>query len=360
MKIKITAIKYEVINGKKIGKSFSFEMDPKKMAKYKTKDSVRKKIEEYVAKNGVFKRDELKELKYTMKEFLEEWKKQVRIVKQEELAKLDAPQNNPGSRITPDVIKRLGASEIFVFGSNEQGLHYDGAAKVALDNFGAIMGQGKGLQGKSYGIPSMSGLGIMGEHIKEFCEFAKANPEKRFLVTKIGCGIAGHTEKDVAPLFEICRNIDNITLPASFWKIIGCPKIYDLDRFIAAQASEAYTYEDALKQIYAGNKSGHWIWYIFPQEKGKGHSKKSNYYGLEGLDEALAYLTHPILGARLREICKALLTHKGKRDIETIMSSNRSGNKGGKIDMIKLQSCMNLFNRVSPNDIFQEILEAFF
>lgn len=220
MKIKISVIKFEVVNGKKTGKSFSFEMDPKEMAKYKTEATVRKKIDDYVAKSGVFKRDEIKDVKYSMKEFLEEWKKQIPIVEQEELAKLDASQNNPGSRVTPDVITRLGACEVFVFGSNEQDFHYGGAAKTALENFGAIMGQGNGLQGKSYAIPSMSGLGVMGEYVKEFCEFAKANPEKRFLVTEIGCGIAGFRPSEVAPLFECCLEIENICLPSSFWELL--------------------------------------------------------------------------------------------------------------------------------------------
>ena len=220
MKLQITAIKFETVNGKKTGKSFSFSLDPKEMAKYKTEATLRKKIEEYVAKSGVFKRDELKELKYGMKDFLVEWKKQLPVVEAEELAKLEASPNNPESRITPDHITRLGANEVFVFGSNEQGLHYGGAAKAALENFGAIMGQGNGLQGKSYAIPSMGGLGVMGEYVKEFCEFAKAHPEKRFLVTEIGCGLAGYSISEVAPLFEICRNIDNISLPASFWDFL--------------------------------------------------------------------------------------------------------------------------------------------
>ena len=220
MKLQITAIKYETVNGKKTGKSFSFSLDPKEMAKYKTEATLRKKIEEYVAKSGVFKKDELKELKYGMKDFLVEWKKQLPVVEAEELAKLEASPNNPESRITPDHITRLGANEVFVFGSNEQGLHYGGAAKAALENFGAIMGQGNGLQGKSYAIPSMGGLGVMGEYVKEFCEFAKAHPEKRFLVTEIGCGLAGYSISEVAPLFEICRNIDNVSLPASFWDFL--------------------------------------------------------------------------------------------------------------------------------------------
>ena len=223
MEISITAIKFETVNGKRTGKSFSFKLDPKKMAVYKTEATLRKKIEEYVIKSGVFSKDDMNDIKYSMKEFLEEWKKQLPIVEKEELAKLDAPLNNPGTRVTPETITRLGASEVFVFGSNEQGLHYGGAAKVALENFGAIMGQGNGLQGKSYAIPSMSGLAVMGEYVKEFCEFAKAHPEKRFLLTPIGCGIAGYSVSDVAPLFEICQEVENITLPASFWDIIGEP-----------------------------------------------------------------------------------------------------------------------------------------
>ena len=351
MEIQITAIKFETVNGKKTGKSFAFKLDPKKMAVYKTEATLRKKIEEYVAKSGIFKQDELKELKYSMKEFLEEWKRQLPIVEAEELAKLEESPNNPDNRITPDHINRLGANEIFVFGSNEQGLHYGGAAKAALENFGAIMGQGNGLQGKSYAIPSMSGLGVMGEYVKEFCEFAKAHSEKRFLVTEIGCGIAGYSIGEVAPLFECCRDVDNITLPASFWDIIGEPSVkeYDLERFLTAQAS---AYEDALEEIRSGRKHGHWIWYIFPQQKGLGHSYNSEYYGLEGTDEARAYIAHPVLGERLREISQALLIHEGKKDIDSIMGSS--------IDVLKLQTCMNLFNRVSPNDIFEKVLDAFF
>ena len=137
MEIQITAIKFEMVNGKKTGKSFTFKMDPKKMAEYKTEATLRKKIDEYVAKSGVFKKEELKDLKYSMKDFLEEWKKQIPIVEAEELAK---------------------------------------NAK------------------------------------------------------------------------------------------------YDLDRFLAAQEADYY---EALDEIRAGRKTGHWIWYIFPQQKGLGpHSRK--------------------------------------------------------------------------------------
>ena len=221
MEIQITAIKFETVNGKKTGKSFSFKADPKKLAIFKTEATLKKKIKEYVAKSGIFKKEELDDVKYNMKDFLEEWKKQVAIVQAEELKKLEASPNNPGTRITPDMITRLAPNEVFVFGSNSKGLHYGGAAKAAYENFGAIIGQGNGLQGKSYGIDSMSGLGVMSERVKEFYEFAKAHPEKHFLVTPIGCGIAGYSEADVAPLFEICRDLKNVSLPASFWDIIG-------------------------------------------------------------------------------------------------------------------------------------------
>ena len=221
MEISITAIKFEIVNGKKVGKSFDFKLDPKKMAAYKTEATLRKKIDEYVVKCGVFKREDFKDVMYSMKDFIAEWRKQLPVVQEEELEKLEASINNPGTRITPDMITRLAPNEVFVFGSNIQGLHYGGAARVALTHFGAIMGQGVGLQGKSYGIPTMSGIGIMNEYIKEFCEFAKANPDKRFLVTPIGCGIAGFSEADVAPLFECCRDVENVCLPASFWDIIG-------------------------------------------------------------------------------------------------------------------------------------------
>ena len=221
MEIQITAIKFETVDGKKTGKSFSFKVDPKRLAFFKTEATLKKKIKEYVAKSGVFKKEELDDVKYNMKEFLEAWRKEVAIVQAEELKKLEASPNNPGTRITPDRITRLAPNEVFVFGSNEQGLHYGGAAKAAHENFGAIMGQGNGLQGKSYAIPSMSGIGVMGEYVKEFCEFAKAHPEKRFLVTEVGCGIAGYSVDEVAPLFECCLDVENITLPASFWDILG-------------------------------------------------------------------------------------------------------------------------------------------
>lgn len=353
MKIKINVIKFELVNGKKIGKAFSFPMDPKKMAQYKTEATVRKKVEEYIAKSKVFAKEELKDLKYDMKDFLAEWKKQVPIVEAEKLKELEKSTNNTGSRVTPEHISRLSNNEIFVFGSNAKGLHHGGAAKVAVEKFGAIMGQGHGLQGKSYAINSMSGTSDMQEDIKVFCEFAKANPEKYFLVTPIGCGIAGYRPEEIAPFFKECKELENVSLPSSFWKVLGHPqsraKEFYLERFVDAQSQ---TYDIALNEIRNGRKMSHWIWYIFPQQKGLGHSHNSEFYGLEGIEEAAAYWAHPVLGPRLREISEALLAHKGKRDIDFIMAS--------RVDVLKLQTCMNLFNKVAPNDVFKEVLEAFF
>ena len=353
MEIKISAIKFELVDGKIKGKSFDFKLDPKKMAIYKTEATLRKKIDEYVAKSGVFKKEDLKDLKYNMKDFLAEWKKQVPIVEAEKIKELEASTNNTEKRITPELITRLANNEVFVFGSNAQGLHYGGAAKVAVEKFGAIMGQGHGLQGKSYAINTMSGIEEMAKDIKNFCEFAKTNPQKLFLVTPIGCGIAGYRPEEVAPLFKECKDLENVSLPSSFWKVLGFPnskyKEFYLDRFLDAQK---LFYEFALNEIKTGRKMSHWIWFIFPQQKGLGHSHNSEYYGLEGVEEAAAYWAHPILGPRLREISEALLAHKGKRDIDLIM--------GSRVDVLKLQTCMNLFNKVAPNDIFKEVLEAFF
>ena len=221
--MKINVIKFETINGKKVGKAFSFPMDAKKMARYKTEATVRKKVEEYVAKSGLFKKSELHELKYDIADFLQEWRKQKHTVEAEMLKELEA-STHTGDRITPERIDRLGPNEVFVFGSNARGLHHGGAAKVAAERFGAIMGQGHGLQGKSYAINSMSGISEMEKDIKLFCEFAKSNPQKHFLVTPIGCGIAGFSPNDVAPLFKKCAILNNVSLPRSFWQIIGYPK----------------------------------------------------------------------------------------------------------------------------------------
>ena len=122
-------------------------------------------------------------------------------------------------RITPERITNLRPGEIFVFGSNLAGRHGGGAARIAVDHFGAIMGQGVGLQGQSYAIPTMQGgVNTIQPYVDEFIRFADCHPEMTFLVTRIGCGIAGFTPEQIAPLFAAAVNIPNVHLPLDFWK----------------------------------------------------------------------------------------------------------------------------------------------
>lgn len=122
--------------------------------------------------------------------------------------------NMEQKRTTPERITSLGPNEIFVFGSNLAGMHGGGAAWVAYRKFGAIMGQGVGLQGRSYGIPTMQGgVETIKPYVDEFIEFAKNRQDLTFLVTRIGCGIAGFTDEEIAPLFEKAHEVANIVLP---------------------------------------------------------------------------------------------------------------------------------------------------
>ena len=125
-------------------------------------------------------------------------------------------------RITPRWIDSLKENEIFVFGSNLAGMHGGGAARIACLHFGAVMGKGVGLQGQSYAIPTMQGgVETIRPYVNDFLDFAKHHPEMQFLVTPIGCGIAGFEAEDIAPLFEEAKEMKNISLPDSFWEVIG-------------------------------------------------------------------------------------------------------------------------------------------
>ena len=120
-------------------------------------------------------------------------------------------------RISPRWINSLEKNEIFVFGSNLQGMHGGGAARVALERFGAVWGQGTGLQGQSYAIPTMhGGIDVIAPYVNDFIAFAKEQPELKFLVTEIGCGIAGFRASEMAPLFKEALDITNIYLPERF------------------------------------------------------------------------------------------------------------------------------------------------
>ena len=123
---------------------------------------------------------------------------------------------------------------------------------------------------------------------------------------------------------------------------------YDLDRFLSEQAR---VYDSVLDELRRGHKTGHWIWFIFPQIAGLGHSALSQRYAISTLDEARAYLADPILGARLRECAGILLGLEG-RTAEAILGST---------DAVKLRSCMTLFHRAAPEDaVFSQVLERYF
>ena len=123
---------------------------------------------------------------------------------------------------------------------------------------------------------------------------------------------------------------------------------YELNRFCEALV---FAYELALGEMRAGRKRSHWIWYVFPQVKGLGRSYNARYYALDGVEEARQFLNDEELGGRLREITEVVLEHRDI-DVEDLMN--------GEIDAIKLRSSMTLFDLVSPNDIFAQVLDAFF
>lgn len=123
---------------------------------------------------------------------------------------------------------------------------------------------------------------------------------------------------------------------------------HNLQRFLDAQANGAY--ESALSEIKAGRKRSHWMWFIFPQVDGLGHSATAVYYAIKSLDETREWLAQPELAARLREICGALLDN-AKNDPEAIL---------GWPDYLKLRSSMTLFDYICPNDVFARVLAKFF
>ena len=126
------------------------------------------------------------------------------------------------AKYTPERISTLGRRDIFVFGSNLAGHHAGGAARIAFNRFGAVWGQGEGLQGNSYAIPTMQGgVETIKPYVDRFIEFAKYEKALTFYVTKIGCGIAGFKLKDIAPLFKDALGVRNIRLPKEFTDIIG-------------------------------------------------------------------------------------------------------------------------------------------
>jgi hypothetical protein len=125
-----------------------------------------------------------------------------------------------GHRIASDRIATLGENEIFVFGSNIQGSHGGGAAWYAYKTFGAEWGVGEGLTGRTYALPTMEGVSSLKHAVEHFIACAKAHPELTFLVTAVGCGIAGYTPQEVAPLFKDALALENVYLPQVFVDVL--------------------------------------------------------------------------------------------------------------------------------------------
>lgn len=129
-------------------------------------------------------------------------------------------------RTTPENITHLPDNHVFVFGSNLGGKHGKGAAKTAL-GWGARWGQAAGLQGRTYGIPTKDAsirrvlsVSEIKPFVDDFIEFAKTRPDLTFLVSEVGCGLAGYKPKDIAPLFKLSADVKNIHLPERFWRKI--------------------------------------------------------------------------------------------------------------------------------------------
>ena len=124
-------------------------------------------------------------------------------------------------RITPDYITRLQPDEIFVFGSNLSGFHGGGAALTAYEDFGAEWGVGAGRTGQCYAIPTMQGgVETIRPYVDGFVQYAEQHPELTFLVTRIGCGIAGFTDEQIAPLFAAAADLPNVALPEGWINLI--------------------------------------------------------------------------------------------------------------------------------------------
>ncbi|RHB42105.1 DUF1810 domain-containing protein [Enterocloster aldenensis] len=121
----------------------------------------------------------------------------------------------------------------------------------------------------------------------------------------------------------------------------------ELERFLVAQEN---IYPYALSEMKDGHKRSHWIWFIFPQIHGLGHSEKARYFAISDIEEAKAYMAHPILSKRLIEISNALLS----------VHTNNAREVMGYPDDLKLKSCMTLFSIISVNPIFQQVLDKFF
>lgn len=139
--------------------------------------------------------------------------------------KIDDKMNYSTRQLTPENIASLANNEVFVFGSNLQGRHIGGAARFAMEKFGAVWGKGVGHHGQTYAIPTMQGgVETIRPYVDDFIVYARNHPELTFFVTRIGCGIAGFKDEDIAPLFINSLDLPNVRLPKSFFEIILFPE----------------------------------------------------------------------------------------------------------------------------------------
>jgi uncharacterized protein (DUF1810 family) len=128
---------------------------------------------------------------------------------------------------------------------------------------------------------------------------------------------------------------------------VTAPDPHNLQRFIDAQAG---VFDTALAELWNGSKQSHWMWFIFPQLAGLGRSSTARFYAIASIDEARAYLRHPLLGSRLRQCVASLLPWAGKRSPQQIL---------GPVDAMKMRSSLTLFDRAAPDEIFQRALRSF-
>ncbi|WP_235940657.1 A1S_2505 family phage non-structural protein [Paramicrobacterium fandaimingii] len=143
-------------------------------------------------------------------------------------------------------IESLKPGEIFVFGSNASGAHGAGAARTAYEKFSAVWGQGSGLQGQSYGIDTMSGIEVIAQEAADFTVFAREHPELTFLLTPVGCGIAGYAAADVAPFFADAPR--NVVLPDEFLEVIRAPD----------DAGNGHTHDAQPAESEPADRQGYW------------------------------------------------------------------------------------------------------
>lgn len=131
-------------------------------------------------------------------------------------------------KYTPENITELEPDDIFVFGSNLEGMHLGGAARMAVEKFGAIMGQGVGIQGQSYAIPTMQGgVDTIKPYVDQFIDLAREWDQNTFYITRIGCGIAGFRDEEIAPLFRDALSLYNVRLPRRWVEILQNEELND-------------------------------------------------------------------------------------------------------------------------------------